>query len=268
MGENSAITWTHHTFNPWWGCMKVSPGCTNCYAETMDKRVGGKHWGPNAPRRKMTDAYWRAPAKWNAKAAAGDRRERVFCASMADVFEDNDTITEERTKLWRLIAITKSLDWLLLTKRPENLARFLPWCAVAGAAPWPNVWIGVTAEDQARYDQRWPILRETPAAVRFISYEPALSEIDFGWSPHEFQRPDWVIFGDESGPVRRPAQIDWARSARDQCYAAGVAFHFKQWAGAVVDGDGLEGERGTGAGGKIHLPILDGAQHAAFPAGH
>src|SRR5262245_52074261 len=176
MGKDSGIEWTHHTFNPWWGCMKVSPGCEHCYAETFSIRVGKKVWGPKADRRFFGDAHWAEPLKWNAVAARAGERHRVFCASMADVFEDRRELDGHRARLWRLIAATPHLDWLLLTKRPENLARMLPWyshwenrVAFEPDEPWPNVWLGTTVEDQQRADERIPHLLRSPAAVRFLS---------------------------------------------------------------------------------------------------
>lgn len=248
MAEHSAITWTDATFNPWWGCFKISPGCKHCYADAFDHRLGGSHWGKDAPRRFFGDAHWNEPVKWNAKAAREGVRRRVFCSSMADVFEDRRDLDEHRDRLWKLIDATQNLDWLLLTKRPENFG-MLPTAPV-------NVWRGVTVEDA---DHLWRVdhLRATGAAVRFISYEPALGPIA---SALNLDGIDWIVTGDESGQVRRPADVQWFADVRDKCAAAGVAFHFKQWAGAP---DARIG--GARVSGKIHLPILDGRVHAAFP---
>ena len=169
MAQNSKIEWTDHTFNPWIGCQKVSPGCDHCYAETMmDHRYHKVQWGPHGQRVRTSEANWRGPLKW-AK-AEGDIRQRVFCASLADVF-DKQAPQGARKDLFLLIHKTPQLDWMLLTKRPENIARMLPADWGNG---WPNVWLGTTCEDQQHFDRRWPILRDVPAAVRFISYEPAL----------------------------------------------------------------------------------------------
>lgn len=255
MGERSAITWTDATFNPWWGCTKVSPGCTNCYAAAFDKRVGGDHWKPGGPRRFFGEAHWREPLKWNAKAEREGRRMRVFCASMADVFEDHPDLVDQRNRLPALIDATPRLDWLLLTKRPENVARFAPW--IGGRR---NVWIGATVEDA---DHLWRVdeLRKVAAAVRFISYEPALGPIA---AELHLDGIDWIVCGDESGAKRRPAQVNWIRDVRDLCEKHGVAFHFKQWAGA--DADGIDGPRsGKDGKGVRHLPVLDGRVHDAFP---
>lgn len=167
MAENSRIEWTDHTFNPWTGCTNVSPGCDHCYAEAWSKRSGHVKWG-NSPRKRTTDHYWKAPAIWNSRAgefgATHGRRQRVFCASLADVF-DNQAEKGWRTDLFNMIRSTPSLDWLLLTKRPQNIKKMLPLDWGDGYA---NVWLGMTAEDQDRYDQRWPHLAAIPAMVRFV----------------------------------------------------------------------------------------------------
>ncbi len=227
MAQNSKIEWTDHTFNPWLGCTNVSPGCDHCYAESWSKRSGLVKWG-NSPRRRTSEAYWRAPTKWQTLAAAFHRqharRQRVFCASLADVF-DNQVDIAWRGDLFNLIAATPSLDWLLLTKRPQNIEKMLP-------KDWPehgrpNVWLGTTAEDQARYDQRWPLLSRVPAAVRFISYEPAIGPVRL--NPTHAIQPDWLIAGGESGHGARPMKAGWARDIISDCYAFGVAPFFKQW---------------------------------------
>src|SRR5579862_1495352 len=143
MGRNSSIEWTHHTFNPWWGCAKVSPGCENCYAETWARRVGQDLWGVKNDRRFFTDKHWDEPLRWNEEAESDGERKRVFCASMADVFEDRADLKPWRERLWTLIEKTASLDWLLLTKRPQNISGFVPW-----KDRWPqNIWLGTTVED-------------------------------------------------------------------------------------------------------------------------
>ena len=155
MAENTTISWASHTFNPWIGCQKVSDGCSSCYAEAlMDTRFGKVQWGPDGERKLTSDANWRKPLAWNRKAAAAGERPRVFCASLADVF-DNKAPEGARERLWQLIADTPNLDWLLLTKRPQNIARMLPYGWGDG---WPNVWLGTSTENQEEYDRRWPIL--------------------------------------------------------------------------------------------------------------
>lgn len=226
MGKDSRIEWTHHTFNPWWGCVKVSPACKHCYAEAWAKRVGLDVWGGRADRRFFSDAHWGQPLKWNAEAAAVGERRRVFCASMADVFEARDDLDLWRERLWPLIEATPHLDWLLLTKRPEYVSQCVPW-----GNKWPhNVWLGATVENQHWAEKRLPHLLRYPATVRFASCEPLLGSLDLQrWLRRASRRLDWVIAGGESGHRARPMHPAWARGLRDQCAGAGVPFHFKQW---------------------------------------
>lgn len=229
MAQNSSIEWTDHTFNPWWGCSKVSPACLHCYAETWAKRVGQKVWGVGAPRRFFGDAHWGEPLRWNAEALSSGIRRRVFCASMADVFESRPELIEEREKLWTLIEATSGLDWLLLTKRPQNISRFAPW-----TKDWPeNVWVGTTVENQHWAEVRLPQLLTIPAKRRFLSCEPLLGPVYLNrWMskrPKRLYPIDWVIAGGESGPKARAMLPGWARDLRDQCRDARIPFHFKQW---------------------------------------
>ena len=213
MGETTGIAWTDHTFNPWWGCQRVSPGCEHCYAESFSKRVGLKVWGPTTDRRFFGDKHWDEPLKWNKKAVETGVRRRVFCASMADVFEDRRDLDPWRERLWGLIERTPWLIWQLLTKRPENCARLVPWDWMRDGFP-ANVWAGTTAEDQAHYDRRWPKLAMVPASTRFISHEPALGPLRLNMSLDENDDdvfPDWVITGGESGHGARPYDVSWAR---------------------------------------------------------
>jgi protein gp37 len=233
MGKQTEIAWTDSTFNPWIGCAKVSAGCANCYAETlMDKRMGRVEWGVNGTRVRTSDAYWRQPLKWNREAWKIGRR-RVFCASLADVFEDRPELSPWRTDLFALINATPHLDWLLLTKRPENVIEMVVWDAPGCKLP-DNVWLGTSVENQEQADKRIPLLLTIPASVRFLSMEPLLGRVDFRKVPG-FNRVDlnlrgwWVIVGGESGHNARPMHPEWARSIRDQCQAAGVPFFFKQW---------------------------------------
>ena len=256
MADHTEIAWTDSTFNPWYGCTKVSSGCDHCYAEGWAKRSGLVTWG--GERRRSSAAYWRQPIKWNRRAAAAGVRKRVFCASLADVF-DNQVPTEWRADLWALIGETPALDWLLLTKRPQNAAKMIVDArrACLGASvsdkhfqwPWPNVWLGTTAENQAEADRRIPHLLAVPAAVRFLSCEPLLGPIDLmlaGATEMDCVAPgeenigafsrglvDLVIVGGESGPGARTMHVDWARSLLRQCKAAGVSFFMKQMSGAV-----------------------------------
>jgi protein gp37 len=229
MGKNSSIEWTDHTFNPWWGCAKVSPGCENCYAEAWSKRVGEKIWGAKTERRFFSEKHWKEPLKWNADAESEKVRRRVFCASMADVFESRIELDEWRSKLWVLIDSTPWLDWLLLTKRPQNVLKRVPW-----TNDWPtNVWIGTTVEDQVRANERLPVLLQLPARRRFLSCEPLLGPVDLtAWTslrPKKLYSIDWVIAGGESGANARAMLPGWARQLRDQCQKSGIPFHFKQW---------------------------------------
>lgn len=225
MAEHSKIEWTDHTFNPWTGCTNVSPGCDHCYAEAWSKRSGHVKWG-NSPRKRTTEQYWRAPNIWNTRAAQfaaqHGRRQRVFCASLADVF-DNQAAKEWRIDLFSLIRECSGLDWLLLTKRPQNIRKMLPADWGAG---YRNVWLGVTAEDQERYDQRWKHLANVPAAVRFVSYEPAIGPLRIS---NLLSRPDWLIVGGESGPGARAMDPQWVRDVVADCRRIGIAPFFKQW---------------------------------------
>lgn len=236
MGEKTEIAWTDSTFNPWIGCTKVSEGCQNCYAEQlMDRRFRRVQWGPHGERKRTSAANWQQPVDWNARArsfrASFGRRRRVFCASLADVF-DNQVPEEWRHDLWRLIRETPHLDWLLLTKRPENMARFLPASWWDDREAWSNVWLGFTAEDQEHFDRRWPIVRKIPAAVRFCSYEPAIGPLRLTWHYRTgLGGLNWLICGGESGPGHRPMDLAWEEAIRIDCQQAGISYFLKQFAG-------------------------------------
>jgi protein gp37 len=224
--QDSKIEWTDHTFNPWMGCQKVSPGCDNCYAEAMmDHRYHKVGWGPHGERKRTSGAYWKAPVRWAQAARDMDRRPRVFCASLADVW-DNRVSPEWRHDLFGLIEATPELDWLLLTKRPQNISKMLAK-TMAGRRSWPwrNVWLGTTCEDQQQFDLRWPILSAIPARVRFVSYEPALGALRIG--DHQ-ALPDWIICGGESGANARFMKPSWAYRLMVECNELGVAFFMKQ----------------------------------------
>lgn len=244
MSENSKIEWTDHTFNPWEGCQKVGPGCDHCYAETRNARFAGGtavNWGPGAPRRRTSASNWAKPKAWNNQAdafmAAHGRRQRVFCASLADVF-DNAVDPQWRQDLFQLIAATPNLDWLLLTKRIGNVGNMLP-VPFDFAKHYPNVWLGATITNQAEADRDIPKLLALDARVRFLSMEPLLGPVSFDGmfaNPRDMrdgtnmlEALDWVIVGGESGPGARPMHPDWARSLRDQCEAVDTPFLFKQW---------------------------------------
>lgn len=294
MSETTKIEWADATVNFWWGCTKVSPGCAHCYADTLSKRFGKDVWGKGQPRENHIKGATKLAMKLE-RAAARDAHElavtgkvtdqdgseiawhrpRVFCASMSDWLDDEVPI-EWMADMLNVIRQTPHLDWLLLTKRPENWRKRVTdaimwnWCEDdqeaalhAWGSNWlngklapANVWIGTTVEDQRRADERIPALLKIPAKVRFLSCEPLLENVDLMYPESVF--PDgperccngyecgcmgypidppmlygihWVITGGESGHACRPFDPDWARSLRDQCQAAGVAFFMKQMGG-------------------------------------
>lgn len=302
MAENSAIEWTDHTFNPWIGCTKVGPGCEHCYAEILATSRLAVEWGPGAPRRHTAASTWQQPRTWDRKAAAAGIRQRVFCASLADVF-DNEVPAEWRAELFTLIRETPNLDWLLVTKRIGNAERM---AEAAGGFP-ENVWLGATVVDQDEVERDVVKLRQTKydagLRIAFLSIEPLLGPVDIrahlwpahGWWTAPYRsyaeakaagaecgmKPqallsadvarsliDWVIVGGESGPQARPMHPDWARSVRDQCAAAGVQFLFKQW-GENAWTERVEGDPSTltsyRAGKKHAGRLLDGRTHDGSP---
>ena len=194
----------------------------NCYAEALTDRYGWTEWGAQGERVRTSDNYWKQPLRWEHRAAGTGVKERVFCASLADVF-DNQAPAGAREELWDLIRATRHLEWLLLTKRPQNMAEMLPpgWETEYG-----NVWLGVSAEDQEEYDRRWPILAATPAAVRFVSYEPALGPLSILGHP---TNPDWLIWGGESGPRARRTEEAWIRAVTAECVDRKIPAFGKQW---------------------------------------
>lgn len=261
MGQFSDIAWTHATFNPWEGCEKVSPGCAHCYAEARNQRFhGGEHWGRGAARLRRSESYWREPLKWNAAAERAGERHRVFCASLADVFENRADLSAERARLFQLIEQCTALDWLLLTKRPQHMRAMLPSAWLA--SPLEHIWLGTTCEDQKRLEERLPELVATPAAVRFLSLEPLLEDLNLQFAirdPHPIATPhdmipavlgvDWVIVGGESeertGPRARPFDPDWARHIMDDCRMAGIPVFVKQMGSSPVGLVQLRQKKGT-----------------------
>lgn len=231
MSENTEIEWADHTFNPWEGCQKTgSLACQNCYAETRNARFGAGvalNWGPGAPRRRTSEANWKKPLKWEREAAAffaeHGRRQRVFCASLADVY-DNAVDPQWRADLFDLIDATPSLDWLLLTKRVGNVMKMV---RETGRERLPrNVWQGATIVTQSEALRDIPKLVEIDASVLFLSMEPLMELVTIGrW----LDRIGWVIVGGESGPRARPMAPAWARYLRRQCDTHQVPFLFKQW---------------------------------------
>jgi protein gp37 len=259
--ECTLIQWAHHTFNPWFGCTEVGPECVNCYARVlMAERLKRCSWGRGAERVLTRAEAWKEPLRWNRKAKQAGERHRVFCASLADVFD------EEVPDAWRdrlfeeVIMPSTSLDWLLLTKRPVKarnyLARFE--CPTSGKLP-QNWWIGVSVGVQES-DWRLDVLGNIPARIRFVSAEPLLGPLDL--------RPwllngtvNWVIAGGESFQIRhepRAMQADWLRSLRDQCRDASRSFFFKQW--------GAFNEAGEYVGKRHIPPVIDSAEWLQVPA--
>ena len=242
MGQDSKIEWTHHTFNPWIGCEKVSPACQNCYAEELNKRFRWVEWGAGKPRREANPSAWGKALRWSKTAQDAGRRDRVFCASLADVLDPN-VPRQWLDEVLRLVQQTREgLDWLLLTKREEELQRIPSIIRdVLGVKEGilPNLWVGVTAENNEFWERRVPRLMDVPAVVRFVSVEPMLGPITLGDGPV----PDWIIAGGESGPRARSLSADWVRSLRERAKGRS-AFLFKQWGGVdkVAAGRVLDGE--------------------------
>jgi protein gp37 len=226
-----------YSFNPWIGCLKVAQECHHCYAADLAQRWGWQVWGPAATTaRRVTSAEnWKQPRKWNREAEATGHRRSVFCASLADVFEEHPDVAEARIALWELIGETPWLNWLLLTKRPENMVRMAPASFADG---WPdNVWAGTSAGTQETADRNIPLLLTVPAVVRFVSDEPQLEYVDLRSYLEKLQ---WVICGGESGAHARPFDLDWARDVRDQCREANVRFFFKQVGGRFHNSGGRD----------------------------
>ena len=221
--KGTAINWCDNTFNCWEGCTKVSPGCTHCYAKVQDDRhLRGEqsHWGPGAPRRIMADAYWRQPLAWDREAAKAGTRPRVFCASMAD-WADDEAPAGQRDRLWELIRQTPHLDWLLLTKRANNIKKYLPADWNTGYA---NVWLGVTCENKQHGLPRLEALRGIPASVHFLSCEPLLEDM----GEMNLEGIEWVIVGGETGGNARSMDVIWAEGIVEQCRKQGVPLWMKQ----------------------------------------
>jgi protein gp37 len=232
--ENSSIEWTDHTFNPWIGCAKVNTLCEHCYAWVlMDVRYGRVEWGPNGTRTRTSADNWKKPISWNRKAAKLGTRYRIFCASLADVFEDRDDLVPWRRDLIALIDKTPHLDWLLLTKRPELIPRF--WerpatsCLFDDSLYRPNVWLGTSVGTQETADECVPHLVQARhlAPILFLSCEPLLEPVRLPL----LSEVDWVIVGGESGAGARPMEETWVLDVKRDCDAAGSAFFFKQWGG-------------------------------------
>lgn len=223
MGDTTTISWAERSFNGWVGCQKVGPGCDNCYAEAYDRRFGGTHWGPGAPRRRTTAANWRKPLKWNRIALETGVRSRVFCSSLADVF-DNAVDPQWRRDLAQLIRDTPALDWMLLTKRIGNVARMIDE-DFDGELP-RHVWLGASIVTQQEADRDIPRLNAINASVRWLSMEPLIEPVSI--DPDELRRLDMIVVGGESGSGARHFDLDWARDLLAQARTVGTGFHFKQ----------------------------------------
>lgn len=237
MAESTSIAWCTSSFSPWIGCTSVSPGCKNCYAEAMDRRKlwgGATHWGAGVPRHRTSASYWQQPIAWNKKAAASGERWTVF-PSLCDPF-DNEVPSEWRDAFYALIRATPFLTWLILTKRIGNWTKLYP------SGGFINAWIGASVVNQEEADRDIPKLLAVPAAMRFVSYEPALSAVDWTGLLDGISQ---VIVGGESsqgGHKAREFNIEWARSTIRQCKAAGTACFVKQlgaspWFATTRDGE-------------------------------
>ena len=250
MGKNSAIHWTDHTFNPWWGCVHVpgDPQCENCYAEKWAKRCGYK-WGTHSERRMFGERHWQEPFKWNREAKSLGTRYKVFTGSMCDVFEicshQRPMMDVARAQLWSMCEECQDLDWQMLTKRPQNVARLVPERWLKGQ--WPsNVWLGFSAGTQPILEHRGRIVIGLPAPIKFVSIEPMLDRLTIRnglegrWrvpdtDPGENFIPfDWVIIGGESGVKARPFYVPFAKELILQCFASGVAPFVKQMGSCCI----------------------------------
>ena len=268
MGETSKIQWTDSTANPWRGCTKVSEGCQFCYAERLASRnpaVLGE-WGPQGTRVLAAESTWRQFERWNRDTPEGSRN-LVFCASLADVFEDwpgqmtdclgAQLVQEDgspyllasaRVRLWQVIRRTPRLIWQVLTKRPQNIARMMPH------GPWENVWLGTSIESQEWSDRCGELVDAGTAImgpVRFLSAEPLLGPLDVRRWLHP-NGINWVIIGGESGGRSRPMQIDWARDLIAQCKEAHIPCFVKQMGRMALDG-------------KVRLPLVHDSSHGGDP---
>lgn len=227
----------------------------------MDHRWHKVQWGPGKPRVRTSLSNWKEPISWNANALSFElehgRRRRVFCASLADVF-DNEVPAQWRLDLWKLIESTPKLDWLILTKRIGNVSK---WTDVHGMPT--NVWLGISVVNQEEADRDIPKLDATMAVVRWLSMEPLLGPVTLGgeylWGSGGHNGIDWVVCGGESGKEARPMHPDWARALRDECKHWGVPFLFKQW-GEWTPGENVEQQRGT-----VETAFLDDDGWRVYP---
>lgn len=293
MADDTKIEWCDSTFNPWIGCTKVGPGCDHCYAEAdFDLRKHRAKWGTGNPRSRTSPANWKKPLQWDRQHAeffaAHGRRRRVFCASLADVF-DNEVPDAWRMDLFSLIAQTPTLDWLLLTKRIGNVNAMSTNDGLMFDMLCDRVWLGATVVNQEEADRDIPKLLKIPAHVRWLSMEPLLGPVRFHWDRwlpvsgfdqierDQLRTIDWIVAGGESGPKARPMYPDWTRSIRDQCAGHGVPFLFKQWGEFSpdvpvvneqthrIERHELGGNAMYRAGKHLAGRVLDGVQHDGYP---
>lgn len=274
MGADTKIEWARHTYNPWIGCTRLSPACDFCYAADWAKRYGQAHLWQGERRQTSAETRHR-PLRWNREAIAAGERHRVFCGSLMDI-ADNQVPSRWRDDAWHIIDQCRALDWLLLSKRPQNYAKMLPTPAIGApewGEGWSHVWLGTTIEDRKRLVNA-DHLRAVPAAVRFLSVEPLLEDL----GEIDLTGIHLVIVGGESGPNARPMHPDWVRSILRQCQTAGVAFFFKQWGEWWPDGQAPQRlaefgpisdpeERLVKLGKKAAGRLLDGVEHNAMPGG-
>ncbi len=237
MAEDTNISWAHHSFSPWIGCTKVSPGCKNCYAETLDKRFHytSEGWGKGKPRYRTSEAYWKKPLKWNEEAKRLGARYRVF-PSLCDPF-DMEVPEDWMVDFGVLVRQTPYLDWLLLTKRPDDILNFTHYTEWTShifddlVIDLPtNVGLGISTENQDAYDDCMDMFAFwfPYCQTNFISIEPMLEQINLDLDSIASNYADWVIVGGESGPNRRPFEVEWAIDIYNQCKAAGIPFFMKQ----------------------------------------
>lgn len=264
MSEYSSIEWTDHTFNTHWGCSRISPGCDNCYAQSLARRFG-YGWGDAATKREFDESHWNDLLRWDRKAAGEGVRRRVFTNSMSDLF-DRFAPVGVRERHWQFVARTPNLDHLLLTKRVGNVARMVPseWLS---PGRWPaNVWIGATVVNQDEADRDIPKLLALPAAIRFLSMEPLLGPVslEYEW----MQELGGIFVGGESGRNARPMHPAWAYSLRDQCAETGLPFLFKQWGQWSPVGTGPDSAaNGTIRRGTMRIVKVDGSSGEHFQPG-
>lgn len=240
--ENSKISWTDHTFNPWIGCTAISPGCDACYAETLNHRWGGDNWGKGKPRKIMSEANWKKPLAWDKNAHEAGVIAKVFCGSMCDVMDD-EAPASQRERLWELVDQTQNLLWLLLTKRPHRYKRYLP----AQGFLHNNIMLGTTIEEQRFLAARAAAIctashiatrrclertGEHHPAMTFVSYEPALGPLVLG---SDASKIDWLIYGGETGANRRPMEQKWAEDIKAECESNSIAFWMKQMGASTPD---------------------------------